>query len=80
MAQEGAVSVVRQNYAAESEAAVNKQINIELYASYVYLSMVSTSSLIYIQHHYACYTAYFQARHTFFFIKVYRKEKFHKSV
>jgi len=39
MAQEGAASVVRQNYAAEAEAAVNKQINIELYASYVYLSM-----------------------------------------
>jgi len=39
MAQEGAVSVVRQNYSAEAEAAVNKQINIELYASYVYLSM-----------------------------------------
>jgi hypothetical protein len=33
-------SLVRQNYAAEVEAAVNKQINIELYASYVYLSMV----------------------------------------
>jgi len=39
MAQEGAVSVVRQNYSAEAEAGVNKQINIELYASYVYLSM-----------------------------------------
>lgn len=36
MAQE---SVVRQNYHAECEAAVNKQINLELYASYVYLSM-----------------------------------------
>jgi ferritin heavy chain len=35
MAQEGAVSVVRQNYSAEAEAGVNKQINIELYASYV---------------------------------------------
>ncbi|CAJ0595325.1 unnamed protein product [Cylicocyclus nassatus] len=32
-------SQVRQNYAKECEAAINKQINIELYASYVYLSM-----------------------------------------
>ncbi|KAK0393888.1 hypothetical protein QR680_000454 [Steinernema hermaphroditum] len=37
-AQQG-VSLVRQNYASEVEAAVNKQVNIELYASYVYLSM-----------------------------------------
>jgi len=29
----------RQNYHADCEAAVNKQINMELYASYVYLSM-----------------------------------------
>ncbi|KAJ1351656.1 Ferritin heavy chain A [Parelaphostrongylus tenuis] len=32
-------SQVRMNYAKEVEAAVNKQVNIELYASYVYLSM-----------------------------------------
>ena len=31
----------RQNYHSECEAAVNKQINLELYASYVYHSMVS---------------------------------------
>ncbi len=30
----------RQNYHEESEAAVNRQINLELYASYVYMSMV----------------------------------------
>jgi ferritin heavy chain len=30
---------VRQNYHADCEAGVNKQINMELYASYVYLSM-----------------------------------------
>jgi len=29
----------RQNYHAESEAGINKQINLELYASYVYQSM-----------------------------------------
>ncbi|MRA75978.1 hypothetical protein GH890_31585, partial [Bacillus thuringiensis] len=29
----------RQNYHAECEAGVNKQINLELYASYVYQSM-----------------------------------------
>lgn len=34
-------SQVRQNYHQDSEAAVNRQINLELYASYVYLSMVS---------------------------------------
>lgn len=34
------MSVVRQNFHAESEALINKQINMELYASYAYLSMV----------------------------------------
>ncbi|EDO32257.1 predicted protein [Nematostella vectensis] len=33
------LSVCRQNYHEESEAGVNKQINLELYASYVYMSM-----------------------------------------
>lgn len=32
-------TTVRQNFHSESEAGVNKQINLELYASYVYLSM-----------------------------------------
>ncbi|PNJ22008.1 FTH1 isoform 5 [Pongo abelii] len=32
-------SQVRQNYHQDSEAAINRQINLELYASYVYLSM-----------------------------------------
>ncbi|XP_074597479.1 soma ferritin-like [Brevipalpus obovatus] len=32
-------SQCRQNFHSETEAAVNKQINMELYASYVYLSM-----------------------------------------
>ena len=35
------MSVVRQNFHDECEKAVNKQINMELYASYVYQSMVS---------------------------------------
>uniref|UniRef100_A0AC34RL57 Ferritin n=1 Tax=Panagrolaimus sp. JU765 TaxID=591449 RepID=A0AC34RL57_9BILA len=39
MAQAAGSSAIRQNYTSEVEAAVNKQINIELYASYVYLSM-----------------------------------------
>ena len=34
------VSQVRQNYAKDSEEGVNKQINMELYAMYTYLSMV----------------------------------------
>ncbi len=33
--------LVKQNYAAKSEAAVNEQINLEFYAMYTYLSMVS---------------------------------------
>uniref|UniRef100_A0A914NZP2 Ferritin n=1 Tax=Panagrolaimus davidi TaxID=227884 RepID=A0A914NZP2_9BILA len=32
-------SLIRQNFATDVEARLNKQINIELYASYVYLSM-----------------------------------------
>jgi len=32
-------SSIRQNYHQESEGAINKQINMELHASYVYLSM-----------------------------------------
>lgn len=34
-------SQIRQNYHRDSEAAVNRMVNMELYASYVYLSMVS---------------------------------------
>jgi len=33
------VSQLRQNYSVEAEAAVNRQINLELYMSYVYLSL-----------------------------------------
>ncbi|KAG7206979.1 hypothetical protein KM043_000870 [Ampulex compressa] len=33
------MSLVRQNFHEECEEALNKQINLELYASYVYLSM-----------------------------------------
>uniref|UniRef100_A0A452RIE5 Ferritin heavy chain n=1 Tax=Ursus americanus TaxID=9643 RepID=A0A452RIE5_URSAM len=35
----GPLSQVRQNYHPDCEAAINSQINLELYASYVYLSM-----------------------------------------
>jgi ferritin heavy chain len=34
-------SNVRQNYHEECEAGVNDQINLELYAMYTYLSLVS---------------------------------------
>lgn len=34
-------SQIRQNYHRDCEAAVNRMVNMELYASYVYLSMVS---------------------------------------
>lgn len=33
------MSQIRQNYHSECEASINKQINLELYASYVYRSM-----------------------------------------
>jgi ferritin heavy chain len=33
----------RQNFHIESEAGINRQINMELYASYCYQSMVSFS-------------------------------------
>lgn len=36
------MSLCRQNYHEECEAGINKQINLELYASYVYMSMVRT--------------------------------------
>jgi len=36
-----ASSKIRMNYHEETEALVNIQINMEFYASYVYLSMVS---------------------------------------
>ena len=35
------MSIIRQNFHSDSEALINKQINLELTASYVYLSMVS---------------------------------------
>lgn len=35
----GPLSLVRQNYHAQCEVAINKQINLELHASYVYLSI-----------------------------------------
>ncbi len=34
------MSLVRQNFAEVCEGLINKQINMELYASYVYMSMV----------------------------------------
>uniref|UniRef100_A0A8C0HE56 ferroxidase n=1 Tax=Chelonoidis abingdonii TaxID=106734 RepID=A0A8C0HE56_CHEAB len=38
-------SQVCQNFHAECEAAVNLMVNLELYASYVYLSLVSTMKI-----------------------------------
>ena len=35
------MSKVRQNFHTNSEAMINKQINMELTASYIYLAMVS---------------------------------------
>ena len=40
-------SKIRTNFHATSEAMINKQINMELYASYVYMAMVSIF-LIYV--------------------------------
>merc|ERR1711962_1259324 len=41
MGQSNMASKIRQNFHEESEALINKQINMEFYASYVYLSMSS---------------------------------------
>lgn len=38
-------SQIRQNFHQDCEAAINRQINLELYASYVYLSMVRTCNV-----------------------------------
>ena len=37
-------SRIRINFHSDSEAMINKQINMELYASYVYMAMVSKKS------------------------------------
>ena len=39
-----AKSQPRQNFHEESEAGINRQINMELYASYTYQSMVSPAA------------------------------------
>ena len=59
-----ALSKIRTNYHSSSEALINKQINMELHASYVYMSMVSTSKLI---HEYFSSNSYI----FFFFLMIY---------
>ncbi|CAJ0928751.1 unnamed protein product [Ranitomeya imitator] len=39
-------SQVRQNYNRDCEAAINRMVNLELYASYTYLSMRKSPSLV----------------------------------
>ena len=39
---------IKQNFHTECEAMINKQINMELYASYVYLSMTAFFSRFYM--------------------------------
>lgn len=58
-------SQVRQNYHRDCEAAINKMINMELYASYTYTSMVSTKkrkkkreSCFYLPRHCECILKY----------------------
>ena len=41
-------SKIRLNFHTESEATINKQINLELHASYVYMAMVSLKTLKYL--------------------------------
>lgn len=43
-------SQIRQNFHQDCEAAINRQINLELYASYVYLSMVRNTFKPTVQH------------------------------
>jgi ferritin heavy chain len=40
------MSAVRMNYHDDCEALINKQINMELYASYIYMSMVSNGFIL----------------------------------
>ena len=47
-------SKCRQNYHEECEAAINKQINMELYASYSYLAMVRTINGCYREKGFSC--------------------------
>ena|SRR6218665_1804568 len=42
----GSGSRIRMNFSEECEHAINKQINLELYASYVYFQMVSVSHFV----------------------------------
>ena len=46
LAEDMAVSKIRTNFHPNSEAMINKQINMELHASYVYMSMVITDNSI----------------------------------
>ena len=39
-------SRIRINFHSDSEAMINKQINMELYASYVYMAMVSKINIL----------------------------------
>ena len=41
-------SKIRLNFHSDSEAMINKQINLELFASYTYMAMVSSLFRIYI--------------------------------
>ena len=47
-------SKIRLNFHTESEATINKQINLELHASYVYMAMVSLKNLKYRISSYNC--------------------------
>ena len=51
----------RQNFHEESEAGINKQINMELYASYVYQSMVRKFTHLSIKVH-VCHVFYTPAK------------------
>ena len=42
------MSAVRQNFHTDSEAVINRQINMELFASYTYLSMVRATSFFHL--------------------------------
>ena len=41
-------SQVRQNYHRDCEAAINRMVNMELFASYTYTSMVSISNISFL--------------------------------
>lgn len=53
------ISQVRQNFHEDCEVAINRQINMELYASYTYMAMVITEQYVIEKYSYEIRQKYF---------------------